>query len=151
MKIPTDSWTVAAVMMLTSATYAVCSVAQELPTGASIVTPTELKWRATKRGGENAVLVGDPSKSERYVTRSKVPPNTINPPHQHPEAEEITIISGTWYIGFGMTMDPGKAIALPPGSFVVVPAKTWHFVFTKSDPVEVDFRGTGPRENVYAK
>ena len=150
MKIPMNSLTAAAVLMVTSVAYAVYGVAQELPTGVNIVTPTEFKWRGGQ-GGESAVLLGEPRKSWRYVQRSKWPTNISNPPHQHPEDEEITVISGTWYLGFGMTMDPGKAIALPPGSFVVVPAKTWHFFLTKSDPVEVEFRGTGPRENVYTK
>ena len=150
MRISMDSLMVATVLLVTSTAYAVCGVAQELPTSARIVTPTELTWTGSSRG-EIAVLLGDPRKSGRYATRSKWPINLINPPHQHPEDEEITVISGTWYFGLGMTMDPAKAIALPPGSFVFVPAKTWHFFFTKTDPVEVEFHGTGPRENIYAK
>jgi hypothetical protein len=121
-----------------------CSEAQELPSGANIATPTEFKWTGSLRG-ETAVLLGDPRKPVRYVQRSKWPADTINLPHQHPEDEEITVISGTWYLGLGMTMDPGKATALPPKSFVVMPAKTWRFFFTKSDE-EGEFRGTGPRE-----
>jgi quercetin dioxygenase-like cupin family protein len=150
MKIPMDSLTIAAALMAASVTYAVCGMAQEVRSGANIVTPNEIKWAVSQRG-ENAVLLGNPNKAERYVTRVKFPVNTIIPPHQHPEDEEITVSSGTWYLGLGATMEPEKAIALPPGSFVFIPAKTWHFVLTKSDSVEVDFRGTGPRVNIFAK
>jgi quercetin dioxygenase-like cupin family protein len=150
MKIPMDSLTAAVALMAASVTYPVCGMAQEVQSGANIVTPNEIKWTASQRG-ENAVLLGNPSKPERYVTRVKFPVNTIIQPHQHPEDEEITVSSGILYVGLGTTMEPEKAIALPPGSFVFVPAKTWHSVTTKSDPVEVDFRGTGPRVNIFAK
>lgn len=48
-------------------------------------------------------------------------------------------------------MDPAKATALVPGSFVFEPAKTWHWTLTKSEAVEVEIHGVGPRANIYAK
>lgn len=48
-------------------------------------------------------------------------------------------------------MDPAKAVPLPPGSFVFEPAKTWHYLFTRVEPVEVEIRGMGPRANIFAK
>ena len=141
---------VVAAMAATSFAYGMSGLAQDLPAGVKVITPTEIKWEESSRG-QNSTLAGDPRKPGAYVTRSKWPPNTVNPPHYHPESEEITVISGTWYIGEGLTMDPEKAIALPAGSFVVVNAKTWHYFLTKSDPAEVEFWGMGPRTNIYAK
>lgn len=40
---------------------------------------------------------------------------------------------------------------MPPGSFIVEPAKTWHYLFTKAEPVELEIRGMGPRANIFAK
>lgn len=36
-------------------------------------------------------------------------------------------------------------------SFIFEPAKTWHYLFTKTEPVEVEIRGIGPRANIVAK
>ncbi|MBM3220483.1 MAG: cupin domain-containing protein [Candidatus Rokubacteria bacterium] len=96
-------------------------------------------------------MSGDPNKPGPYVLRAKYPPNLVNAPHHHPLDEEITVLSGTWYLGHGETMDPAKAVALPPGTYIFEPAKTWHFLFTKGEPVEVEIRGMGPRANIFAK
>jgi quercetin dioxygenase-like cupin family protein len=98
-----------------------------------------------------ATLVGDPNKPGPYVLRAKYPPNLVNPPHHHPLDEEITVLSGTLYLGHGETMDPAKAVGLGPGSFIFEPAKTWHYLFTKGGAVEVEIRGVGPRANIFAR
>jgi quercetin dioxygenase-like cupin family protein len=127
--------------------------AQDLPPGVRVLTPADLKWTESPRapGVQAATLAGDPNKPGPYVLRAKYPPNLVNPPHHHPLDEELTVLSGTLYVGHGETMDPAKARALPPGSFIVEPAKTWHYLFTRSEPVEVEIRGMGPRANIFAK
>ena len=97
-----------------------------------------------------ATLVGNSREPGPYVFRAKYPPNTVNHPHHHPGDEEITILSGTLYFGSGLTMDHEKAMTLLEGSFIAVPAKSWHYLFTKSEPVEVEIRGIGPRANIFA-
>ena len=54
-----------------------------------------------------------------------------------------TVLSGTWYIGFGEKFDESKLIALPPGSYYTEPANKPHFVLTK-EAVVVQIGGTGP-------
>lgn len=140
-------------LVATSFTYLVETRAQDLPAGVRVLTPFELKWSESPRapGVQASTLVGDPNKPGPYVLRAKYPPNLVNPPHHHPLDEEITVLSGTLYLGHGQTMDPAGAIALPPGSFIFEPAKTWHYLFTKTEPVEVEIRGIGPRANIFAK
>ena len=125
----------------------------ETPSGVRVVAPGDLKWEASPRapGVLVAPLVGDASKPGPYIMRAKYPANTANGPHHHPVDEEITVLSGTWYLGHGATMDASKATPLRPGSFVFEPAKTWHWTFTKSEAVEVEIHGFGPRANIYAK
>ena len=128
-------------------------LAPETSSGVRVVIPATLKWEASPRapGVLIATLVGDPTKPERYIMRAKYPANTINGPHHHPVDEEITVLSGTWYLGHGRTMDRTKAIALVPGTFVFEPAMNWHWTFTTADPVEVEIHGIGPRANIYAQ
>jgi mannose-6-phosphate isomerase-like protein (cupin superfamily) len=134
-------------------TFTVGAIAQDVPGGSIVVTPSDLKWSESPRapGVQTAALVGDPSKSAPYVFRAKYPSNTVNRPDHHPGDEEITVLSGTLYFGFGLAMEPEKTRTLPPGSFIAVPAKAWHFLSTRSEPVELEIRGTGPRANIFAK
>ncbi len=121
-------------------------LADEVPAGAVLVKPGEIKWKPSTRvaGLENADLVGDSSKAGDYVMRVRFPANFVNKPHTHPENRTYTIISGTWYIGWGETYDPQRMIALPPGSFYTEPANVPHFVATREEPVVVQITGVGP-------
>ena len=126
---------------------------EELPPGVKALTPKQLVFSESPRapGVLIAPLFGVPSRAEYYVFRAKYPRNTVNAPHHHPGDEELTVISGTLYIGHGATMDRDKAIAYPPGSYLREPAGTVHFLFTKDEIVEVEVRGMGPRQNIYPK
>src|ERR1043166_6874784 len=68
------------------------------------VTPDALTWKDNPnipKGGQVAAMVGDPTKAgEAVVQRVKFPPNYQVPPHTHPYAENVTVISGS--VGFGM-------------------------------------------------
>ena len=152
MKIPLKQMALT-MLGVVSLAYAVSGVAQEVPAGALVLAPNDLKWSESPRapGVQAATLVGDPSKPGPYVIRAKYPPNTVNRPHHHPGAEEITVLSGTLYFGRGLTMEPEKTMTLPAGSFIAEPAKSWHYLFTKAEPVEVEIRGLGPRANIFAQ
>jgi quercetin dioxygenase-like cupin family protein len=136
-----------------SVAFAMSGMAQEVPAGALVLTPTDLKWSESPRapGVQAATLVGDPSKPGTYVIRAKYPPNTVNRPHHHPGDEEITVLSGTLYFGHGLTMEPENTMTLPAGSYIGEPAKSWHYLLTKSEPAEVEIRGIGPRANIFAQ
>lgn len=127
-------------------------IAQEVGS-VKVLTPSDLKWSESPRapGVLTAALAGDPSQPGSYVFRAKYPANTLNRPHHHPGDEEITVLSGTLYFGHGLAMEPDKTLTLPAGSYIAVPAKAWHFLYTKSEPVELEIRGVGPRANIFAK
>lgn len=110
------------------------------------ITPAELQWKPSTRvqGLEQADLIGDSTKPGPYVQRVRYPANFVNRPHTHPEERTYTIISGTWYVGFGDTYDEGKLTALPAGSFYTEPANVAHFVVSKDEPVVVQITGVGP-------
>lgn len=123
---------------------AVASLAGAQDSGRT-VTPGELQWKPGRHPGtEVADIVGDPSRPGPYVQRVKFPPNFKVPPHTHPEERQDTVLSGTWYVGWGTKLDPGTAKALPAGSFYTEPANSIHFVFSKDEPVIFQISGVGP-------
>jgi quercetin dioxygenase-like cupin family protein len=121
-------------------------VGAKYPGRLSRITPDKLTWKPNARvpGVDAADLLGQADKQAPYVQRIKFPANFKVMPHTHPEERAYTIISGTWYVGWGETFDEGKLLALPPGSFYTEPANVAHFVGTKADPVVVQISGTGP-------
>ena len=109
-----------------------------------VVTPSDLQWKPGDVPGlESAPVIGNMFKPGPYVAMVKFPANFTVRPHSHPEARQYTIISGTWYIGWGSTLDESKLKALPPGSFYTEPANVPHFVVTR-EPVIIQVSGTGP-------
>lgn len=118
---------------------------EDLPEGGLRITSEELKWKPGRvPGHEIAPLIGDSSKPGPYVERVKFPPNSISQAHSHPEARAYTIISGTWYVGYGDKFDQAKLKALPAGSFYTEPANVNHFSQIKEDGVVVQIVGNGP-------
>jgi quercetin dioxygenase-like cupin family protein len=122
-----------------------CTAASAQETGRTL-TPADLQWKPSTRvkGLEQADLIGNSTKPGPYVQRVRFPANFVNPPHSHPEERTYTVISGTWYLGWGTTLDETKLLALPPGSFYTEPADVPHFVLSKGEPVVVQISGMGP-------
>jgi len=108
------------------------------------VTPDEMTWTKIRRLGEAVVLHGDPAKPAPYVVRIKVGPNNITPPHTHPHAENITVISGWIGFGLGPVFDQQKGRALPAGAFYHLPANTPHFAWTGPEGAVIQAHGSGP-------
>jgi quercetin dioxygenase-like cupin family protein len=112
--------------------------------GPIVLTPDDLKWQPGRLPGlENANVIGDSAKPGPYVQYVRFPGNYRTPPHSHPDDRQYTILSGTWYVGFGDTFDESRLTALPAGSFYTEPANAPHFVMTK-EPATVQISGTGP-------
>lgn len=117
----------------------------DLPPGAMRITPDELRFGPGRvPGHEIAALIGASNKQGAYVERVRFPVNTISQAHSHPEDRTYTVLSGTWYVGYGDAYDPAKLKALPPGSFYTEPANVTHFSLTKDEPVLVQISGNGP-------
>jgi quercetin dioxygenase-like cupin family protein len=115
------------------------------PAGAMRITPDELRFGPGRVAGhEIAALIGASNKPGAYVERVRFPANAISQAHSHPEDRSYTVISGTWYVGYGDSFDPAKLKALPPGSFYTEPANVTHFSLTKDETVLVQISGIGP-------
>jgi len=111
------------------------------------VTPGALTWKdnpAFPKGIQTATLVGDPTKTgEVVVLRIKFPANSRIPPHTHPYAEVVTLISGTIWSSAGEKFEK-KGDMLKAGSLWVYPAKHAHYAWTANEGAILQVQFTGP-------
>src|SRR3954471_6928150 len=89
---------------------------------AQAMSPDALKWGPAPpvlpKGGQMAVLAGDPGMAGPFVVRLKMPSGYKIPPHQYPTDEAVTVISGDFRFGMGDKLDEAKADKLGAGGFV---------------------------------
>ncbi|MEN8176055.1 MAG: cupin domain-containing protein [Pseudomonadota bacterium] len=112
-----------------------------------MMLPSEgITWTPNPRvsGLGLAKIQGDAKQSGPFIHRVKFPPGRIVQAHSHPDDRTYTVLSGTWYIGWGDTYDPDKLTALGPGSFYTEPGGVPHFVATPDGEAVVQITGTGP-------
>ena len=111
-----------------------------------IVTPATIKWMPGTgefKGLTVAQLSGDPTKDGPWTVRIKVPAGTKFPVHYHADTESVTVISGSFMAAIGDKYDASKLVALPAGSYVVIPAGVRHYAATKAETV-LQLSGTKP-------
>jgi quercetin dioxygenase-like cupin family protein len=119
---------------------------QSLPSAGMALTPSEMTWthgNMALPGMEQLNLVGDPTKAGPYTVRLKFPAGYKLAAHTHPDSREVTILSGTWYMGYGEKADPEKLKAMTAGSFFTEPANVAHFIEIR-EPTVVQVSGNGP-------
>ena len=119
--------------------------AQDVPAGVVMLDIQKAKWEKSLTG-ESAKIYGDQATPGPYsfLTKPRPVPGPPSKPHTHPDTRTYTVISGTWYIGFGDKFDESKLIALKPGSVYTEPAGVPHFVLIKEEGTIVHITGTGP-------
>lgn len=120
----------------------------------TLVTPADVEWAegpaALPRGAQAAVLEGDPSKKGIFTLRVKMPAGYRIPPHTHPKAERVTVISGTVQLGMGRTWDESKFETLEAGSLFIMPPGMEHFAQATEETV-IQLTGEGPWDLKYVR
>lgn len=147
MKVP--AFTVALVL-LTVAPAARGADPKTKPTTAKpeavFVNPGEIKWGEAPpdlpKGAELAVLHGDPGKKGTFTMRLRMPDGYKIPPHWHTLDEQLTIVSGTFVLHMGDTMDTSPH-DLGAGAYHFLPGKMHHAAEAKGETV-VQVDGQGP-------
>ena len=137
-----------AVCALASA-HALAADAMADPT---FISARDIKWGdpppALPKGAKFAVLYGDPGKAGPYVIRLMLPVGYKIAPHWHTLPENLTVISGTFYLSTGDTMDKAHAHALKEGGFHYLPAKAHHSAYAGSKTI-LQVHGEGPFDITY--
>jgi len=113
-----------------------------------VVSPDTLKWAEPPilPGAKLAVVQGDPSKEGPFVYRLKMPAGYKVPPHFHRAAENVTVLTGVFYLGLGEKFDQGSGQELPVGGFVSVPPKHPHYTWAGPQETVVQVHGVGPTD-----
>jgi quercetin dioxygenase-like cupin family protein len=118
-----------------------------------VLNPDDLKWGdvppGLPPGAKMAVLAGDPTKKGLFAVQMQAPAGYKVPPHTHPTAENITVISGTFNIGMGDKFDDAAGKPLEAGGFVLLPAGMKHYAWSTGDAI-IQIHGKGPFEIKYA-
>ena len=112
---------IATLLILISAANAAPAQAPQ----AIALTPSEMVFSTdglALPGMGQVNLVGDPTKPGPYTVRLQFPDGYRIDAHQHPDAREVTILSGTYMTGYGSVFDPKALKELPAGSFYTEPA-----------------------------
>jgi quercetin dioxygenase-like cupin family protein len=122
------------------------------------LTPGEINWPAVgsslvgtsgASGIQTVTLKGDPTKPGVYALLLRAGPNTRIQSHAHPDDRVATVVSGTWYLGYGREFDEKALKELPPGSFYTEPPGMNHFAMTKGEAVVIQITGYGPSGTTY--
>src|ERR1051325_7845142 len=115
-------------------------------TAPTITAPDAFMWAPAEGlppGAKVPVLYGDPFKAGPFAVRFQFPNGYEIPTHSHPTDEYITVISGKLRMAFGETADAKGAQPFTVGSFMTLPAGSWHHLWTDADSV-VELHSTGP-------
>src|SRR6516165_5427131 len=74
-----------------------------------VVPPERVQWQPAPpilpAGAQITVLEGNPAEKGPVVMRLKFPANCTIPPHWHSRTERLTVLSGTFNVGAGDTVD----------------------------------------------
>src|SRR5438067_10662840 len=108
-----------------------------------VLNPADLKWGDAPPGAKLAVLAGDPNKKGLFTVRLQTPAGYKVPPHTHPTAEHITVISGTFNIGTGDKFDEAAGKELGAGGYMVMPPGMKHYAWTPAETI-IQVHGMGP-------
>ena len=113
-----------------------------------VSTPDTLKWvdPPTLPGAKLAIVQGDPAKEGLFVYRVKMPANFKIPPHFHKAGENVTVLSGVFFIGLGEKFDQGSGKELPVGGFASIPPTHPHFAWAGGQETLLQVHGVGPTD-----
>ena len=138
--------------LLSAIVLALCINATAFAQGHVIQTLSEATWGDAPPmlppGAKIAVLSGNPMGNSSYTVRLKFPANYKIPAHSHPTDENVTVVSGSLYIGMGDKLNEKGGKHLGVGGYALMPANMNHFAYTKKETI-ILLHGQGPVEFKY--
>ncbi len=101
-------------------------------------------------GARFAVLQGDPGQAGIYTIRLELPAGYVIRPHFHPTDEHITVLSGSFLVGMGDSLDTRHGGTLAAGGFITATAQAHHYAVARAKTV-VQVHGEGPFAITYVR
>ena len=117
------------------------------------ILPGTLRWESPPNmpGLQDAWVLGAEQRPGFYILRVKLASGARIAPHVHPDERNITVLTGTIYVGFGEEFDETKVVAVPAGAVYVAPANVPHYVWAKEGDVMFQEVGIGPTMTSFIK
>ena len=137
-----------AIPLLSTTAMADEAVAQVRLTAAEIAS-LAAAVPANPAGPTMTVLVGDPKLPGLYTVRVAIPAHTQVKPHTHRDNRSVTVLSGSWQMGYGKEFEAKALKELKPGSLFTEPAGQPHFSQTTDEPVVILVTGYGPNDTKF--
>ncbi len=113
--------------------------------------PKDLHWTFNPDGAGVAVLYGNPHKTGLYVILVKWEPHHMSHPHWHAHDRYITVLSGTWWVGWGRKFNTKRMYPMPAGSYVVDYGHQIHYDGARNSEVILEIVGQGPGTAIHVK
>ena len=110
------------------------------------VKAADLKWSTVPslpKGAQISVIEGPMNQAVPFTVRLKFPGNYQIPPHTHPAAERVTVLSGVFHMGMGQKFDRAGTDPVRPGDIMIMQPGTVHYAWTEGETV-VQLHGNGP-------
>jgi quercetin dioxygenase-like cupin family protein len=130
------------------------AIVDEGPDEHLIYTPADVEWQpgpgSFEPGASFSILEGDPSQPGVFNMRIRMPDGFVIAPHWHPNVERVTVLSGTFRLGMGETVDREAAQPLQAGSYFSLPPHEPHFAIAEGETV-VQLQSIGPWEINYVR
>jgi len=111
----------------------------------------DIKWEVgldrPPKTVEYANLSGKSSEAGLYLNLTRWYPGFMSAPHWYETDRLCVVVSGTWWVGSGETVDPDNTVPVTAGGFVRRVARTPHFDGSKKtdkEPVVIAICGIGP-------
>ncbi len=119
----------------------------------TVLKPEDVQWTQRRSNPDvfYAAIYGDPAKPGAYAFRVRAQAGHSLPPHTHPDERTVTVLSGTYWSGVGETFDASKLVALPAGTFYVIPAGVPHYSAVLQGEVLFQEGGVGPSRHDLVK
>lgn len=107
----------------------------------------DIQWQAGPAslppGAQFALLEGDPSKEGFFALQIRMPDGYVIPPHWHPVQERVTVLSGTFHLGQGETVNRQQTQALAAGSYFSLAPRMTHYAVTEGETL-IQLTSIGP-------
>ncbi len=110
---------------------------------AKVITWSDADVPGFAPGMKIAAIQGDPAEAGPYTLRLSFPDGYRFPPHWHPMAENVTVLSGTLQLAMGDRPDDSKLKAYAAGDYLFIPATMPHFGGARGFTV-IQLHGQGP-------
>ena len=139
--------------LIASSSQAETTVSKKLPYISGSLDPVvinfnDMPWQTNPDGSQTVYLYGHPSKPGLFILLSKDVPGYKKAPHYHNKLVFVTLLEGSFYVGYGNRFDKSKAIPIKANNLTVNPPGVVHYEWTETGAIS-QVIGIGPWDTIY--